>query len=196
MSDNPTRRDFVSTSAAMFGSGWLWLNLPALATISACARGSAQREDPFVTFTPDEGRAFRAFAARIIPSGDGVPGAEEAGVAWFADKALAAGPMAGMLEPLRAGLPDLDTRAQAAHGVAFANATPEQQDAIIGQITDTPLFGIGRTLVIFGMFADPTYGGNRDHAGFKLVQMDHQPSYQPPFGYYDAEHTRVNGATA
>jgi hypothetical protein len=101
-----------------------------------------------------------------------------------------------MLEPLRAGLPELDKQAQSSHGVAFASATPEQQDAVIGQLTNTPVFGIGRTLVIFGMFSHPMNGGNRDHAGFKLVQMDHEPAHQPPFGYYDAEHVRVHGGTA
>jgi hypothetical protein len=195
MSTHPTRREFVSSSAAMFSNGWLLLNLPVLTSLAACAPDAARNEEPFVTFTPEEGRTFRAFAARILPSVNGLPGAEEAGVAWFADKALA-GPMAGMLEPLRASLPELDRQAQAAHGVQFASTTETQQDAVIGQLTSSPVFGLGRTLVIFGMFAHPSNGGNRDHAGFKLVQMDHEPSHTPPFGYYDAEHVRVNGGAS
>jgi gluconate 2-dehydrogenase gamma chain len=188
----PTRREFVSASAGLLGGGWLWLQLPALASLSACARDAARSEQPFTTFTAAEGRAMRAFAARIIPSADGVPGAEEAGAAWFADLAVA-GPFAGMLPPLREGLADIDQRAQSAHGVVFAAATPEQQDAIIRDVEQTPFFGMGRVLVIFGTFSDPSYGGNRDHAGFTMLGLEHAAAYQPPFGYYDAEYARNGG---
>src|SRR3990172_1227755 len=124
MSTRPTRREFMSSTAAMFGSGWLWLNLPALASLSACARDAARNGEPFTTLTAAEGNALRALVARIVPSEADVPGAEEAGVAWFADLAVA-GPMAGMLPPLREGLADLDTRARDAHGKPFAELAVE-----------------------------------------------------------------------
>ena len=192
MHEHPTRRDFVTQTSSLLGSGWLWLNLPAITTLSACAMDAARRDAPFVTLTADEGAAVRAFAARIIPSDDVGVGAEEAGAAWFVDGALG-GPMAGMLEPIRAGLADLDERARAKHGVAFADALPGDQDALIGEITDTPLFQLGRMLVVMGVFADPKHGGNRNHVGFTVLKMDHQQSYQPPFGYYDAEYAKNGG---
>lgn len=105
-----TRRDFVSSSAGLLGGGWLWLNVPVIVSLSACAREAAVNDEPFVLLTPGEGRAMRAFAARIIPSADGSPGAEEAGAVWFADRALD-GPFAGMLPPVREGLADLNARA-------------------------------------------------------------------------------------
>jgi gluconate 2-dehydrogenase gamma chain len=185
----PTRREFVSASAGLLGSGWLWLNLPVVASLSACARDAARTQQPFTTLSAQHGRTARAFAARIIPSGDGVPGAEEAGAVWFIDGALG-GPFADMKEPVLAGFDDLDERARSAHGVQFADATSEQQDEIIGAVVDTPFFSLGRLLVVGGVFTDPSYGGNRDHAGFTLLGMEHAPAYQPPFGWYDAQYAK------
>ncbi|MBR9989515.1 MAG: gluconate 2-dehydrogenase subunit 3 family protein [Gemmatimonadetes bacterium] len=190
-----TRREFVSSSAAFLGGGWLWLQLPAVATLSACARDAATRNDPFTTLSAAEGRAIRAFATRILPSGDGLPGAEEAGAAWFADGALG-GPMAHFRDLITGGLADLDARATAAHSVAFADASPEQQDALMHEVEDSEFFFIARLLVVAGTFADPSHGGNRDHAGFTLLQMEHAPAFHPPFGWYDEEHVRVHGPTA
>lgn len=191
----PTRREFVSSSAALFGGGWLWLQLPALASLSACAREAARTDAPFSVLSADAGRAMRAFAARIIPSGDGVPGADEAGAAWFVDGALA-GPMAPVRELVEAGLADLDTRAAAAHGVAFSDATPEQQDDMLREVEDSQFFFMARLLTVAGTFSDPALGGNRDHAGFTLLRMEHRAAYQPPFGWYDAEYARNGGAIA
>ena len=186
---HPNRREFVSASAGLLGSGWLWLNLPVVASLSACAREAARTQQPFTTLSPDQGRTARAFAARIIPSGDGTPGAEEAGAVWFIDAALG-GPFAGMKETVLAGLADLDERAQRAYGAAFDAATAEQQDAIIGAVASAPFFASARLLVVGGVFADPVHGGNRDHAGFTMLGMDHEPAYQPPFGWYDAEYAK------
>ena len=192
MNENPTRREFVSSTSSLLGGGWLWLNLPAITTLSACAMDAARSEAPFVTLSQDEGRAMRAFAARVIPSDELGPGAEEAGAAWFADGALG-GPMAGMLEPIRAGLADLDQRAQSAHGSAFADLYTTQQDAILADVVESPFFGLSRMLVVIGTFAQSEFGGNRDHVGYQLLKLEHAPAYQPPFGWYDAEHARNGG---
>jgi gluconate 2-dehydrogenase gamma chain len=190
-----TRRDFMASATGILGSGWLWLNLPVIATLSACARDAARTGAPFTFFTAAQGRAMQAFAARIIPAHGGLPGAEQAGAAWFADGALA-GPFADGREPVLAGLADLDERAQAAHGAAFAELSPARQDGIIGDIEETQFFEVGRMLVVMGTLCDPSWGGNRDHAGFTLLGMAHAPVYSPPFGWYDAEHARTNGGAA
>lgn len=189
---HPDRRMFVSASASALGGGWLWLRLPLIASLSACARDAARSEEPFATLSPGQGRTLRAFAARILPSGDGLPGAEEAGAAWFVDGALG-GPFADMAEPVLAGLADLDERARSAHGVPFADATAEQQDGVISEVTETDFFFLGRMLVVMGVFSDPSHGGNRDHAGYSLLGMEHAPVYEPPFGWYDAELRRSGG---
>lgn len=191
----PTRREFVSSTAALLGGGWLWLQLPAIATLSACARDAAIRNDPFTNLTAAEGRVMRAFASRIIPSGDGLPGAEEAGAAWFVDAALG-GPFGGVRGLFAEGLADLDARATAAHGVAFADAAPDQQDAIMHDVEDEQFFFMARMLTLAGTFSDPSHGGNRDHAGFALLGMEHAGAYQPPFGWYDEQHARGEGGAA
>jgi gluconate 2-dehydrogenase gamma chain len=189
---HPTRREFVSSTAGMLGGGWLWLHLPVIATLSACARDAARMNEAFTMFSVAEGQAMRAFAARIIPSETDSPGAEEAGAAWFADRALA-GPFAALAESVRAGLADVDARSRAAHGAVFARLTAAQQDVIMGEMVEAPFFADARMLVVMGTFSDPAHGGNRDHAGFTLLGMQHAPAFVPPFGWYDAEHIRMNG---
>lgn len=192
MSMRPTRREFVASSTKLFGGSWLWLHLPAISALSACAREAAVTGEPFETFTAAEGQAMRAFASWILPSGDDLPGAEEAGAAWFADRALA-GMFSGMLEPVRAGLADLDARSRGAHRAPFAELAPDQQDDILREVEDTAFFQLARMLTVFGVFSDPRHGGNRNHAGFRILGMDHAAAYQPPFGWYDAEYARNGG---
>ncbi len=38
------------------------------------------------------------------------------------------------------------------------------------------------------MFTAPTYGGNRDGLGWKLIGFEAQHVFQPPFGYYDRDY--------
>ena len=46
-------------------------------------------------------------------------------------------------------------------------------------------------LVVAGMSRD---GGNRDDCGWKLLGLDAgHASWQPPFGYYDAEYVSQSG---
>jgi gluconate 2-dehydrogenase gamma chain len=166
----PTRREFVSATAGGLGSGWLWLHLPVIASLSACAREAARTEEPFALFSVAEGQAMRAFAVRVIPTEVGSPGAEEAGAAWFADSALA-GPFPELAGPVRKGLAELDARSRAAHGQVFARLDTARQDAILGDMVETTFFEYARMLVVMGTFSDPVHGGNRGHAGFTLRQF-------------------------
>jgi len=47
-----------------------------------------------------------------------------------------------------------------------------------------------RTHTILGFFGHPSYGGNRDLAGWKLIGFEDRYQFEPPFGYYDAERER------
>jgi gluconate 2-dehydrogenase gamma chain len=191
----PSRRDFVRAGAALFGGGWLWLNLPAVAALSACARDAARSGDAFVNLSAAHGSALRAFAARIIPSDDGTPGAEEAGAAWFVDRGID-GLLTELREPLGALLDELDARAQTGEGAPFARLAVARQDAILRELEETEPFFIGRMLVVMGTFCDPSLGGNRDHVGFALLKLEHAPAYRPPFGWYDAQHAGGQGGGA
>jgi hypothetical protein len=41
---------------------------------------------------------------------------------------------------------------------------------------------------IFGFLADPEAGGNRDFAGWKVIDRDPAHSFSPPFGFYDKDY--------
>ncbi len=176
----------MRAGAGALSSGWVWLHLPALSALAACAREDARTGEPFRTLTADEGATMRAMAARIIPSDPELPGADEAGAAWFIDRAL--GDLcAPMLEPVRGGLAELDRRAVESGGTRFASLDEAAQDASVRAIETTPFFELARTLTVFGVFSHPKYGGGRDHVGERILGFTHEPAYSPPFGEYDAE---------
>ena len=192
MDSTSTRREFLAANGRFFGGTWLLLELPLLAGLAACARDAARTGESFVTLTEGEGAAMRAFAARIIPT-DEEPGAEEAGAAYFADRALA-GPFSGMAGVVLAGLRDLDARAEARWSVPFAEIPSDAQDELIRELQDTEFFASARALSVMGVLADPSYGGNRNSAADRVVGISHASTWQPPFGYYDAEYARGKGA--
>jgi len=138
--------------------------------------------------------ALDAMTSRIIPSVDGRPGAHEAGAAFFIDRALDTFNKRQASAYL-SGLDDLNRRAAAKRGLdqrgkpgaVFWGLEAADQDAILRDIERSPFFQSVRFDTIVGTFALPTWGGNQSHAGWQLLGFDHQPRFQPPFGYYDAE---------
>ena len=186
MTDKSTRRHFLASTGA--GVSWLTLAAPSLLSLGNLACTARENGDAFKTFTEREAADFAALADQIIPSGD-IPGATDAGVVYFADLALASpGPPAGMVEPLRAALADLHKRAIAVGSVPFAELPDEQQKELITEIETTPPFFMARALTLFGMFAHPKYGGNKDKVGWKLIGFDDQHGWRPPFGEYDKDY--------
>lgn len=164
-----------------------WLSFPLLASLEGCTREDAPNDGPFAGFTPAETRTMEAFAAQIIPSVDGGPGAVELGAVPFVGRALGQPFFARSAPVVRAGLADLDARARALGGSGgFASLAEGPQTAIMREIEPGEFFRTARTLVLIGTFADPSYGGNRGGAGWTMVGIDHRPSYAAPFGYYDA----------
>jgi gluconate 2-dehydrogenase gamma chain len=186
-----TRREFLASSAALLGGSWATMQLPAIASLAAWARTASAQQAAFTTLTPEEARTMDAFAAQIVPSDASLPGAREAGAIWFIDRALGSH-FAQMKVPVRAGIADLDARARrrVKGAKGFADLDSANQIRIMRQVEDQPFFFMGRMLTVMGVFADPSYGGNRDHAGARILGIEHQPSYQPPFGWYDAEEAK------
>ena len=130
--------------------------------------------------TPAEAATLEAIAAQIFPT-DETPGAREAGVIHFIDRAFETF-AAPQLDLVRAGLRDVEARAP-----GFASLPFERQTAVVKEIEPSPLFGIIQFLTVAGMFANPEHGGNRNHIGWQLLGFEMRPAYQPPFGYYDRE---------
>lgn len=182
-----SRRGFLIDCARLLAGGGFTISLPALATLTACAREAADAGATFVTFAPEQVRTLTAFAEQILPSGLLSPGARDAGAVYFVDYALA-GTFVADREGIIAGLEELDRlAAERSEATRFADLRPNGQVEIMTGLEGTPFFERARTLVLAGVFADPLWGGNQDRVGWELLGFQHQPTYQPPFGHYDAE---------
>ena len=155
------------------------------------AQQTAERRQDLAALTAEQAKVLDALASRIIPAIDGRPGAHEAGAVSFIDKSLATF-NAGQKKLYADGVEDLNRRAAAKWKGAtdFAALTPAQQDELIHEIEKTPFFQAARFDTIVGTFALPSWGGNRDYAGWHLLGFEHQPRFQPPFGFYDADVNR------
>jgi hypothetical protein len=133
-----------------------------------------------------EARAMRAVATQLIPSDDG-PGAEEAGAVYFVDRVFGLGHFGHDVPIVRSGLADLDARARLLGAADFAALVDATQINVMKHLEHTTFFATARTLVIIGTFAEPSYGGNKNNTGLRLVGIDHRPSYSAPFGWYDVQ---------
>lgn len=165
------------------------MSMPALLAAGAAACKAKEEGHAFQVLTTSEATEFEAIAARIIPSGD-TPGATEAGVIYFIDAVLASS-HAGALDPLRQGLAGLQSDIWASHHAkTFAELGHNQQIEVLQGIDNTSFFGTLRFLTVAGMFSNPSYGGNRNQAGWKLIGFEAPHAWQPPFGYYDADYAK------
>lgn len=169
---------------------WLGVHWPALAAVAQHAHEVAAGavDHTFRVLTPGQARDVEAVASQIVPSGD-TPGAREAGVVYFVDH-VHAGIFARGTPEFLAGLGAFQQAWTEAHpgAGAFADASPELQFEHLKRVEDTPFFQGMRFLTITGLLANPSYGGNEQKLGWKLVGFVDQHAWQPPFGYYDAEY--------
>jgi gluconate 2-dehydrogenase gamma chain len=170
-----TRRDFLLQSALYGGALWTTLNVPRPRALAAAAESAK----PLV-LKPDQWKLVEAIAARIIPTDD-EPGATEAAVVNFVDKALANEDKA-LVPVYQAGLAGIDAVAKQRFTKSFVALAAGEQDEILaaletGKADGWPKGGVGaadffvavRAHTIFGFLCDPVYGGNRDHVGWKVV---------------------------
>ena len=108
---------------------------------------------------------------RLIPSDELGPGAREARVSHYVVRRLT-GPYAHHRETYIKGLARLDVEAGALYGGGFAELAPELRDGLL-RATEAPLgdpfFDLVLTHAMEGMFGDPSYGGNANLAGWRLI---------------------------
>jgi gluconate 2-dehydrogenase gamma chain len=144
----------------------------------------------FAWFDPATAAEVEAIACQIIPD-DETPGARQAGVIWFIDGALA-GYDQDKRDLYKRGLPETQAkRAEMFPGsTSIASLSKEQQIALLKAVEKSEFFQQVRQHAVLGFFGHPKYGGNRDQVGWKLIGVEHQMQYRPPFGYYDAEASR------
>ena len=182
MTDQVTRRAFLVAAGAA-GAMWLTADPEAVYAALVHARNTVALPPPyrFESLTPEQAADLEAIAMRIFPS-DGTPGAKEAGVVHFIDKAFTTFAADGKDEMLKS-LADLNSKA----GARFSTLPPARQDELLKSIEQTPFFGQIRFATIGGVFANPSYGGNQNMIGWKHIGFENHGVNQPPFGYYDAE---------
>jgi Gluconate 2-dehydrogenase subunit 3 len=203
-----SRRHFLAQGLAGFSAAWVSTHWPALVSAAGHAHAQAKSSTPpkFEFFTPEEAAEVIAISSRIIPTTD-TPGAHEAGVVFFIDRALVTFAKENQTA-YRDGLPSLQARVRELFPGAdkFSVATPEQQDKILESLDEQsarkgrnpfrPLAGAKsffetiRVDTIMGFLIDPDSDkkGNRDAVGWKVIGRDPAHLFQPPFGYYDKDY--------
>src|SRR5438552_8492616 len=87
--ENDSRRQFLFRSATGLGGAWLNMQWPAILAAQNHAREAANSHTVLVFqfFSPEQAAEVEAAAAQIIPADD-TPGAREARVIYFIDRAL------------------------------------------------------------------------------------------------------------
>ena len=135
-----------------------------------------------------EAADVEAVAAQIIPTDD-TPGAREAGVVYFIDRALATF-LSQLASDYRAQLAEFQAAFREQHpgAASFASLPSEEQVEYLKTVDRTPFFDTTRLLTLLGMFSMPAYGGNRNGVGWKLIGFEDRHVFQPPFGYYDRDY--------
>jgi gluconate 2-dehydrogenase gamma chain len=188
-----SRRDFLAGAGGLAGTGWLALNTPVLLAAAEAAAEQRAAGTAWMRMTDQQARTCAAVVDQIIPPDD-LPGAADAGVVHFIDQALG-GFAADQATLVQNGLADLDQRARdtGAGASGFADLAFEAQTALLQPIDTTPFFSQMIFLTHCGMFAMPSWGGNRDRIGWNLLGFDNRHAWQPPFGYYDALATAGEG---
>ncbi len=205
MIENLSRRDFLSRGSAAVSAVWLSAHWPAIVAAAEHAHQAAKSSAPtkFQFFTPEEAIEIDAISARIIPS-DETPGAREAGVVYFIDRALTTFAVDDQ-KTYREGLPSLQLRVRELFPSVekFSSATPEQQDQILHSLDEqtgparrhsrsngasSSFFQAVRIHTIVGFLVDPDSGGNRNGVGWKVIGREPDHIFQPPFGYYDKDY--------
>ena len=185
-----SRRLFITQSGAGLASAWLLSSLPEIVAAQEHAHLAAQSAAPvkFDLFTPDQAIEVEAIAAQIIPTDD-TPGAREARVIYFIDRALTTF-ASEEREVLVKGLKQLQSQVKKQFKPAkkFAELSSEQQIKLLKTIEKSPFFESVRTLTVVGMFANPEYGGNHDQIGWKLIGFEDRFFFKPPFGFYDRDY--------
>jgi hypothetical protein len=208
MDSHLSRRGFLSQGLMGISSAWITAHWPAMLSAASYARQAAKTASPakFEFFSPEKAREIDAIASRIVPTTD-TPGAHEAGVVFFIDRALVTFAKEDQ-KTYAEGLPELEARVREMFPgrEKFSAATPEQQDQILQSCDDQPhgaagrpsrrriaaqsFFETARVHTIMGFLIDPDSDkrGNRDGVGWKVIGREPEHMFQPPFGYYDKDY--------
>ncbi len=132
------------------------------------------------TFTAAEAETIEAVLERLIPSDASGPGAAEAKVSRYIDKALS-GDLSSLQAVYSANIAALDEYATSKYGATFASLAADKQNAILSDMeankatgfspSSSAFFETIREHALQGMFGDPYYGGNANFVGWDLLDF-------------------------
>lgn len=144
----------------------------------SAAEPQAARPRTYEHLTAADADLLEAVVDRLIPSDQHGPGAIEAGVMRYIDRALG-GALASSKPAYVAGLAALDAYARASRGAGFLALNPTDRDSVLIDVETGAARGFqGSSAQFFsmvlahtrqGMFGDPFYGGNANFAGWDLL---------------------------
>jgi gluconate 2-dehydrogenase gamma chain len=192
--DEPSRRVFLKRATLAAGG---------VVLVGACKQGEAPPKGPppaatapltthHLTMTDPEFAVLSAAVDRVLPRDEDV-GALDAGVPEYIDRALTTHALAEKREGFVSGLAALDRASKRRFKVGFVEATAPQRDEVL-TVFKNGKQGSGEArfwelliaLTFEGFLGDPSYGGNRDQVGWKMLGfslVDHTPA--DPSGAYD-----------
>lgn len=179
-----TRRDLLRT-AGMAGAAAIAAPAGLVSPAEAARAAEPLQRQPAATrgresfehLTAAEADLVEAVAERLIPSDANGPGAKEARVVHYIDRALG-GALASSRQAYAAGLAALEQYAQSSRGKPFLQLSPADQDAVLGDCEKGQAQRFAGAAQFFammlnhtrqGMFGDPYYGGNANFVGWDLI---------------------------
>jgi len=190
----PSRRQFLAAVGNLASAGWIAMNWPQIAMAAEHAGHNMASMDmgtpptTLNTLSAADAAEVDAIANQIVPGG-ATPGAKDARVIYFIDNALGSF-FAAQLPAFRKGLGEFQSGYAAKYGAdkPFSAAPDAQQIAWLKEVDKTPFFNAVRRLTVLGLIALPKYGGNHDNLGWKLLGVEDQHAWEPPFGFYDKDY--------
>lgn len=182
MSSQLTRRDFSISALGLLTAAEL---APALQHAHQAVNSTTSTK--FEHLDSAAAGDVEALTSQIIPS-DGTPGAREAGVVYFIDRALGSFE-SDKVDAYRQGLLVVRATRQRLfpQSSSIASLDAEQVQRLLMEIEKTEFFELLRRHTVLGFLGSPTHGGNRGGVGWAHIGFEDKMIFQPPFGYYDAE---------
>jgi len=213
MQTDSSRRHFLFQGMTGVSAVWISANWPSLLAAAGHARDQAKSASrkKVEFFTLEEAVEVEAISERILPSDD-TPGAREAGVIYFIDRALVTFAK-GQQQVVRDGLSSLQalTKSTFPKYASFSQASAAEQDQILHRLekqssdgaggfaigpTGQSFFGTIHWLTVAGFLVDPDTRGNPSGVGWKLIGREREHCFQAPFGYYDKDYSGWQPAPA
>lgn len=169
------RRTTLATLGAMFGTA-LFAPIARAATAAAPLEGAVGTP----VFTAQQRKLVAALSERVLPTTD-TPGAIAAGVPAFIEQMLGEWALPGDVAPFVAGLAAIDARSRLDFGKAAADASAEQQDALLTLAMNRQLPGVEgffdkfQQLVVIGYYTSE-------------IGITEEREYLPVPGSYDGSY--------